>query len=166
MLYLITGPAGVGKSTISNLLAASKSKSALVEGDDFYHLVKGGYVSPWKQGNHLAVYWENVTAVIDNFLRRGFDVVFNAVFFKEDLERLAARFGGAEIKFVLLTARPDVIVARDQARPPDCQMGKRVLILLREFEAERFGDRHILDTSGQSAEETASEIERGERFRL
>lgn len=37
-LYIITGPAGVGKSTISHKLAKSKAKSAVIEGDDIYRL--------------------------------------------------------------------------------------------------------------------------------
>ena len=52
-LYIITGPAGVGKSTISRELAKKKSKSVLIEGDDIYHQVVGGYVQAWKEGNHL-----------------------------------------------------------------------------------------------------------------
>ncbi len=32
-LYVITGPAGVGKSTISRKIAEASSKSALIEGD-------------------------------------------------------------------------------------------------------------------------------------
>ena len=52
-LYLLTGPAGVGKSTVSELIANSLEKSVLIEGDDVYHLVKGGYISPWLEGNHL-----------------------------------------------------------------------------------------------------------------
>lgn len=35
-LYVITGPAGVGKSTISRKIAEASSKSALIEGDDLY----------------------------------------------------------------------------------------------------------------------------------
>ena len=31
MLYIITGPAGVGKSTISKKIAESKKKSVLIE---------------------------------------------------------------------------------------------------------------------------------------
>ena len=42
-LYIITGPAGVGKSTISRRIAESKNKSALIEGDEIYHQVVGGY---------------------------------------------------------------------------------------------------------------------------
>ena len=47
-LYIITGPAGVGKSTISKKIANNKEKSALIEGDEIYHQVVGGYVSAWK----------------------------------------------------------------------------------------------------------------------
>ena len=54
-IYLITGPAGVGKSTISKLLAEKLERSVLIEGDDVYHFVVGGYVAPWKNGNHLDV---------------------------------------------------------------------------------------------------------------
>ena len=56
MLYIITGPAGVGKSTISKRLATLKEKSVLIEGDDIYGQVIGSYVSAWKEGNHLMNY--------------------------------------------------------------------------------------------------------------
>ena len=39
-LYVITGPAGVGKSTVSKRLAQNLSKSALIEGDESYHQVQ------------------------------------------------------------------------------------------------------------------------------
>lgn len=39
-LYIITGPSGVGKSTISKELAKKSNKSALIEGDDIYHQVR------------------------------------------------------------------------------------------------------------------------------
>ena len=48
-LYIITGPAGVGKSTISKKIAELKKKSALIEGDDIYHQVIGGYVQAWEE---------------------------------------------------------------------------------------------------------------------
>ena len=51
-LYIITGPAGVGKSTISKKIKKKKKKSALIEGDDIYHQVIGGYVQAWKEVNH------------------------------------------------------------------------------------------------------------------
>lgn len=57
-LYIITGPAGVGKSTVSSQVASGLKKSALIEGDDIYGQVVGGYVSPWKENNHLSIFWK------------------------------------------------------------------------------------------------------------
>lgn len=57
-LYIITGPAGVGKSTISQDLAKKNLKSALIEGDDIYHQVIGGYAQAWKSENHLKTFWK------------------------------------------------------------------------------------------------------------
>ena len=67
-LYLITGPAGVGKSTVSMEIAKSYNKSALIEGDDIYHQVVGSYVQAWKKGNHLQTFWKVCLNIIDTYL--------------------------------------------------------------------------------------------------
>lgn len=164
-LYLITGPAGVGKSTVSKLLAESKEKSALIEGDDIYHLVKGGYVSPWKEGNHLEVFWKNCLDIINNFLENGYDVVFNYILNKKDLEIIKNRFSNFEIRFVLLLANDEVLISRDNEREEDCRMGERVLILKNNFISQNFPNQYILDTTKLSIQETVEFIE-NENFYL
>ena len=57
-LYVITGPAGVGKSTVSKILAQKLNKSSLIEGDEIYHQIIGGYIPAWKSGNHLQTFWK------------------------------------------------------------------------------------------------------------
>ena len=57
-LYIITGPAGVGKSTISKKIAEHKNRSVLIEGDEIYHQIIGGYVEAWKSNNHLKTFWK------------------------------------------------------------------------------------------------------------
>ncbi len=78
-LYVITGPAGVGKSTISKEIAKNKSKSVLIEGDEIYAQVIGGYVPMWKEGNHLEVFWQICLNNIETYLKAGYDVVFNYI---------------------------------------------------------------------------------------
>ena len=93
MIYLITGPAGVGKSTISKLIAENLEKSVLIEGDDIYHLVAGkSYTPAWKEGNHLDFFWDNVFDLIENSLSKGYDVIFNYILNKKDVERMKNYF--------------------------------------------------------------------------
>ena len=91
-LYIITGPAGVGKSTISKQIAKTSQKSALIEGDAIYHLVCGGYKSPWKKENHLNIFWKNCISLIRNFLDDNYDVVFNYIVSKEKIDELKEEF--------------------------------------------------------------------------
>lgn len=165
-LYLITGPAGVGKSTVSKLLATSKEKCALIEGDDIYHLVEGGYVSPWKDGNHMKVFWDNVIDIINNFLENGYDVVFNYIINKNELERIKNTFSTTKIKFTLLIADDQVLIDRDNEREEDCRMGERVLILKNELVNQNFNEKYILNTTDLSVLETIERIENNDNYLL
>lgn len=163
-LYIITGPAGVGKSTISREIAKTSNKSALVEGDEIYHLVCGGYVSPWKEGNHLEVFWKNCIDIIKNFLDDGYDVVFNYIINKEKIEELKEIFKDVETKFVVLMVDEETIMKRDKLRPVDCQMGERCLTLLNNMKNKNFDKNNILDTAKLSVEGALKIILENDRF--
>ena len=169
-LYIITGPTGVGKSTISEIIAKNSSKSALVEGDTIYHLVSGGYVCPWLENNHLDVFWENSIDIITNFISRDYDVVFNYIILKKDIENLTKKLKelnlDLEIKFIVLTVDEETIVKRDKLRPIDCQMGERSIILLNEFRDQNYDLKNILDTTHLTVEETVKQIKENDRFTL
>lgn len=165
-LYLITGPAGVGKSTVSKIIAESKKKSAFIEGDVIYNFVSGGYISPWKKDNHLEIFWNNSFDIINNFLENKFDVVFNYIIYKKDLELIKNRFSSYNIKFIVLMVDEETIIKRDKMRPLDWQMGERSLVLLNEFKLQNYNESNILDTKDLSIEETVYEIENSERFNI
>lgn len=166
MLYVITGPAGVGKSTISEKIADSLSKSCLIEGDEVYHFVRGGYVSPWLEGNHLPLFWDNAISLISNGLEKGYDVVFNYIVAPKDIQRIKESFPGTKIKFIVLLVDEKTIVERDKLRPLDCQMGERSLILLNNMKKHNFSKKYILDTSNLTINETYDEILKNDRFFL
>lgn len=165
-IYLITGPAGVGKSTVSKLLAEKLEKSVLIEGDDVYHFVVGGYVAPWKNGNHLDLFWKNSKSLIKNSLESGFDVVFNYILDKKQIKEMQKEFKDCEIKFVCLMTDEETILKRDKERPEDCQMGERCLVLLESFKKKNFDERNILNTSNLSISETLEEVLENDRFVL
>ena len=163
-LYIITGPAGVGKSTISRAIAESLPKSAVIEGDDIYNQVVGGYILPWLEGNHLDVMWKIVFDSIKTYIESGFDVVFNYIINPEQLSMLKKVFPDVTIRFAVLTVDEKTLLARDSERPLDCQMGERCLDLLREMKAYDYGYDCYLDSTHLTIQETVSKITADDRF--
>lgn len=165
-LYIITGPAGVGKSTISRKIAEQKNKSVLIEGDDIYHQVIGSYIPAWKEGNHLHIFWEICIKMTQMYLNNDYDVIFNYIINPLQLEYIRQNFKNYNIKFIILLADENTLLLRDKERPKDCQMKERCIELLYSFKNKDFNNENILDTSKLSIAETVSIIENEKRFIL
>ena len=165
-LYIITGPAGVGKSTISKQIAERSTKSVLIEGDEIYHHVVGGYISPWLEGNHLEVFWKACMSLIDIYLENEYDVVFNYIIDDEELTIFKEKYKDIDKKFVCLIVDEETILKRDKERPEDCQMKERCIILLNSFKNKTFDKKYFLDTSNLTIEDTVNEIETNEQYNL
>ena len=163
-LYVITGPAGVGKSTVSKELAKIREKSVLIEGDEIYHHVVGGYVSPWKEGNHLDVFWKICLSNIKIYLDNGYDVIFNYIVNPADLKDIQSKISNCNIKFVVLLVDENTLLKRDKERPLDCQMNERCLVLLNSFKNKDFNKNNILDTTNLTVAETVNIINTKDNF--
>lgn len=165
-LYIITGPAGVGKSTVSKKLAMTSNKSALIEGDDIYHQVVGGYVPAWKENNHLQTFWEICINMIKTYLDDGFDVVFNYIVTPENLELIKSKLNDYNIKFVVLLVDEATLLLRDKSRPEDCQMKERCITLLNNFKNRNYTPQNILDTTNLSVDEIINILQNDNKFIL
>ncbi|MDD3340843.1 MAG: AAA family ATPase [Bacilli bacterium] len=165
-LYIITGPAGVGKSTVSKEIAETLEKTVLIEGDDIYNQFISGRISPYKEEAPLDLFWQNCTALINNYLKDGYTVIFNYIVKQKELEKLKQIFKEYYIIFAVLLTDEETIIKRDKERPVDCQMGERSLILLQEFIEENYCRDNILDTTKLSISEIADKIIKDKRFHL
>ena len=165
-LYIITGPAGVGKSTISKKLAQLKDKSVLIEGDEIYHQVVGWYIQAWKEGNHLQTFWKVCLNSIETYLEDGFDVIFNYIINPENIRIIKDRFKNYPIKFVVLLVDEATLLARDKKRPKNCQMKERCITLLNSFKNKNYKATNIINTTKLSIDETINIIENDNKFIL
>ena len=165
-LYIITGPSGVGKSTISKKIAENSNKSVLIEGDFIYSQVISSYVSAWKEGNHLDVFWEVCLNSIETYLSYGYDVVFNYIVTPTIVDRIKDKFKNNKTKFVVLLSSEETLLSRDKQRPEDCQMKERCLILLNSFKSKNYNSNNILDTTNLSIEDTLNTIINDTKFIL
>lgn len=163
-LYIITGPAGVGKSTISKTIAEKSEKSVLIEGDDIYHQVIGGYTNAWLEGNHLEVFWKICLESIETYLSYGYDVIFNYIINPENLENIKNKFKDYNKKFTILITDEKTILERDALRPEDCQMKERCLVLLNNFKNKKYDKKYYLDTSNLTIDETVNTIEKSDEY--
>jgi len=157
-LYLITGPAGVGKSTISKEIAFKLEKSALIEGDDIYHQIVGSYHSPWHELNHLDTFWKVSINIIKTYLNEGYDVVFNYIIEPENYKMLKQIFNSVNINFTVLMVNKETLLKRDHNRPEESRMNNRCIELLEEFKNYNYDKSNILYTDNLTIKETVDKI--------
>ncbi len=160
-LYIITGPAGVGKSTISYEVGKKLKKSVVIEGDTIYNFFVGGRIKPWYKDAPLDLFWNNCIMLIKSYLEAGYDVVFNYIISNKNLDRLKETFKDYEIIFRCLLVDEETIIKRDLLRPEDCQMHERSIILLNEFKKYNYDRKYIIDSSNLTIEETVEEVLNG-----
>ncbi|TCI75821.1 hypothetical protein EVJ20_12640 [Exiguobacterium sp. SH0S1] len=167
-VWIISGPAGVGKSTTAKQLARQMKKSAYISGDDISHMAVSGREKPWESERANELVWKNIVALSDNFLEADYDVVVDWIVFWKDVQTYTSHWieQGIEVHYVILWAEQDVHVQRDQHRPADSQMGERVIILRNEFLSSGAPDRYYLDNTVGELSRMIQQIQETERFVL
>ncbi len=163
-LYIITGPAGVGKTTISHKIAKNITKSALIEGDSIYSQVVGGYAPAWKEGNHLNIFWKICLDIIETYLTDGYDVIFNYIVTPKVFEIIKERFKEYNVKFVILMCDEETILKRDSERVEDCRMNERCITLLNNFKEYNFEKKYYFDTTNLLIDDVVKTIQENDRF--
>ncbi|WP_435171791.1 AAA family ATPase [Paenibacillus glycanilyticus] len=165
-VYIISGPAGVGKSTTSKQLVQRFSNSAYISGDYISHLHVKGRQKPWECKEELVLIWTNLLALTRNFLAQGIDVVIDYVTFPNEALWLKEQLREtlANVSYVVLWTDRETLLARDQSRIPEHRMGERCLILMHEFLESGVEKRHIVNNNSRSIEQVVEMIISGERY--
>src|SRR5690625_3144713 len=86
-VYIVSGPAGVGKSTTSKELVKILKNSSYISGDYISHMHVNGRKKPWESQEEVTLIWDNILSLTKNFLRHGNDVVIDYVTFPQDAIR-------------------------------------------------------------------------------
>jgi predicted kinase len=121
-VYLVVGPPAVGKSTVTRMLALSRSRSVLVDVDRIRDgMVVTGMVLPGPDWSselvaQVAAARESACAVARAYDRIGFDVVIDD--FYDAFTGLAEydAIADLDVRRFLLLPRPEVARARNRAR--------------------------------------------------
>ncbi len=164
-VFIVSGPPGVGKSSVSSMIASSLPRSALINGDQVYHMVLGGHKPPWESEEQVSLCMKNISDLAVNFLNAGMDVVIDFVIFPVEAMAIASTVlnsCNAETHYAILVADLSTIRRRDESRKE--KMGSRVEEVLREFAQEKLMDRYSIDTSSMSPEKISRLILTEDRY--
>jgi predicted kinase len=148
-VYILSGPAGVGKSTTSKELVKKLKSSAYISGDFISHMHVNGRKKPWESKEEISLIWDNILSLTQNFLKYGNDVVVDYVTFPQEAKWLSDNLKdlNVEVNYIVLWTDNETLLERDYMRKPEHRMGERCLILVNEFMESGLDERHIYETS-------------------
>jgi adenylate kinase family enzyme len=171
VVYIMSGPAGVGKSTTSRDLVQKLYRSAYLSGDYISHMYIKGRKKPWESEVERSLIWKNILSLTKNFINYRNDVVVDYVTFPQEAKWLCEHLKelSVEVKYIVLWTDSETLVNRDNQRKPEDRMGERSLILMNEFIDSGIDQNHLLDTTRHTAKDihyVIDEIINDPRFRL
>ncbi|MGE7981526.1 AAA family ATPase [Solibacillus sp. NPDC093137] len=169
-VYIISGPAGVGKSTTSKELIKKFKNSAYISGDDVSHMHINGRNNPWDRSEEVLI-WDNILSLTKNFIKYGVDVIIDYVTFPKEAEWVSKNLKSlnVEVIYVVLWTDMGTLLTRDSMRVPGARMGERCVILIEEFIESGIKEKYIFDTTDSSPDDityVVNEIISNPKFKL
>ena len=165
-VFIITGPAGAGKSSVAQELCRRFPRAAHVEADLVRHMVRSGYASPVpgeadpdEAARQEELAQRNAAELARNFAFAGFVAIIDDVVEQPDeLDHYLANLAGLDVAFITLLPDAESVRRRDQTRASERRMGPRAAHLHGIIAANRETRGLRLDTSAWSVEETVDMI--------
>jgi predicted kinase len=162
---ILTGPPGVGKTTVAGILAHRRERAVHLETDRFFHFIRSGFVAPWEPEsaaqNELAMGIAAEAAA--SYAAAGYWTVLEGIVIprwtlgviRETLEE-----AGVPTAYAVLRAPQSVCDARVQEREggPDLLEPGVLARIGAEFEDLGEFEPHAIDVAELDAEQAAAAV--------
>lgn len=164
-VLILTGPPGVGKTTVAGLLAQRERRSVHLEADRFFFFIKSGFIEPWDPASHeqnqLAM--RTAAEAAASYARAGYATIFEGIVIPRwTLGTVRETFedAGVPTSYAVLRAPQAHCVARVGEREgvPDAYAPDTLAALCSEFDDLEAFEQHAIDVAGLDAEEAAAAV--------
>jgi predicted ABC-type ATPase len=165
-LLILTGPPGAGKTTTAALVAEHFTPSVVLEADALWAHVVRGFIEPWKAESHeqnRALARASLAASA-RLTRSGYATVLSGHVGPRFIDLVHDELNGDATRVVYMVLRPSLedCLARCRERQRDPRHGgaltdeNAIRALYGTYSNLDGFERHVMDTSGLTAEATAS----------
>jgi predicted kinase len=158
-VLIVTGPPGVGKTTIAGILAGRSARAVHLEADAFFHFIRSDFVEPWKSESQEQnrIVMQIVAGAAAGYAEAGYFTIVEGIviptWFFEPL-RDALRAAGHPVAYAVLRAPLSVCAARVQDREGEPPIDFGVIEQLwRSFADLGDLERNALDLGDSNPEE-------------
>ncbi len=163
-VIILTGPPGVGKSTVASMLEPRFDPSAVLAGDFFLDALRTGKIPPWESASH-----DQNTHIIDLTVRTaagyadaGWTTVLEGILGPWFLANIEEQTHGYDVHYIVLHAPLAVCLRRAENRGPDLDAGV-VAKMHGEFTRCPVDARHRVDADRGPVDVAADILDRIER---
>ena len=162
---IITGPPGVGKTTVAGILAGRDERAVHIEADRFFHFISSGLIEPWapasREQNETVM--RTAATAAASYAKAGYATVFEGIVIPRwtlGVVREAFVSAGVATAYAVLRADEEVCLARVQEREgdPDLLAPSVLAGICSEFDDLGEFERHVIDVAGMNAEQSSAAL--------